>query len=440
MADAENQAFLPIGNEEGPVPVSKKTKNLSYVAFGVCGFILFINLISYDFFAKLIYDIFALYLAYRIFAFQVMERAAHTSIGRDVGQAYLACGLIPATALFFVSSGLLSVLFYMFIALLLFLVKPSWLTDIFDSGKALSGHGNILVDGVLVTDIGTQVKHLSKLDSRETLAHVSRAVANVFHRSSISHLSKLQSRDVLSHVSRAVVAAAQPNSSVYPDMPTVQFEDGTEALPYIADFMRKLSGIPVILLLFVGLVSAFVLKALTQEHTKLVFTSKYAMKRDGASLRSVTASAMAVGLGIAVMTSIVLSGGPIGGVVPALVVGIFFWVYAAFQVATAAMIGVTKFENEQATDPSSKKYVLAMPVLLFGLSNFLPFILLIFFLKGTLPVIANALTEGSGYAGDMSGLYVFLAAIVPLMIAQGCVIVFAIRHAIHLFRDAVTVI
>lgn len=416
MADVENEGLLPAGSAEAPTPVSDMTKTLTYVVFGVCGFIAFLKLFSRAFISTIVFDALALFLAYRLFNFQVMKRASN-SIGLDVGLAYTACGLIPMT--FF--SALLGLgvgfLFYGLIALVVFLIKPTWLTAIVAAAKDSSGHGGLLVNGEPLSASARphHAMRLLRTSKSEALAHVTRAA-----------LLKFPSR-------------SSPSNEALPPL-NLQFEDGTNAGPIYANLVRSISAVPTILLLFVIFVSAFVLKALIQEYSKLYLTSSRACKREGATMRSVTASALAIGLGYTMMVHIVLSGrNP--GIFPALLMGAFFWVAAAFQMATAGLIGMRKWENDEAVFPDDKKSILGLPVLLYGFYFFLPDLGLIALIKISLPMIARILEKGSATSADIMNVFKWFPwYILVLLIAQVAIIVVAVRIALLRFKEATRVV
>lgn len=189
------------------------------------------------------------------------------------------------------------------------------------------------------------------------------------------------------------------------------FADGTNAAPLIAALLLAISRIPLLLILFVLLVNAYFLKAYIPERTKQYIVGSYALNRDNATLRSVTASSMAIGLGIALT---MLTSPETPNLIVLVLNAFAFWVVARLSIAFAEIIGLLVYTNSVAVDDDEKKSPILVPVLIGGSIQLLWSLLLVGFLKRTLPAVSMAFATEFQDASKLIGALIWFPVFLVL--------------------------
>lgn len=421
MADVETAPLLSGPGAAAPLapaPLTQTQRNTK-IAFNVAAVIAVLNLLGGNFLGTLVYEAAAIFLAYTIFDKRIMARGGE-AFPRDTGLAYIACGIGPATLLIFAASVVANIAFFIPLAAAVFMSSPDWLQTVISGAKDISNHG------------GFHVKDDSFAEMR---------------RQAFSHGRKLFSRTSMAHVTRAAVSATKAAGSAWDDLPEsgsddsfvvppITFEDdGSNAAPVVASILRALSTISPLLLVAVLLVNSYVLKALIDIFVKFWLLKTRAMEREGATLRTVTASGLAIALGFSVSTMVLFGSGGSGGIFGALFSVLFFLLFTVYEMALTALVAIQLVQNESSSTAEQKNPLL-IPVLLSGTAAFLPGLVFIACVKTALPVIADVLETGKGDAGQVLHGVSWLPYGFLVSISEVFIFIYTIRLARKRFAEA----
>lgn len=421
MADPENTALLSeggVGPATAPEP-TPRTRRLTYAAFGFIVVLALFPLFSggfAGFFFTLLSFALCGYLSYHIFTRVIQGRVGGTEISRASLLSYVACS-VPAGLLILVSSLLLFVLLFAIIGLGLNTFKPRWYTDIGAAASELGKHGELLMDGRPIMQELKRLHNLGRSSGDGILARArfvlpsdstksmlvmpttARILAATTKRI-LSIGSSLVEKDVSNrgnklanalvkgtHVKSSSASASAPGHTKHGEL---VFEDGTKANPLIASLLLSISRIPLLLILFLFIVNAYFFKGYIPERAKQWIAEGYALKQPNATLRSVTASVMALGLGFAVLAAGL---SPAPSIFVALSNGLIFWIVARVTMAYAEIIGVISYTNSVSAPGQPKKVAILIPVLISGSIQFLWSLFFVGVIKRVLPAFALLLTS-----------------------------------------------
>lgn len=379
MADVESAPLLaaPAAAPAALTPTQWRTRGVLLVA----GVVAALNLFAGPFLATLLYEAAALGLAYYVLLRAVLPRGG-AAFSMDTGLAYVACGLAPATLLVCVGQLVGGVLLAVVGGVVFHIVSPQWLQAIIAAGQTISKHNGLHVkDGAMAGMKHHAIGYGRGLFSKHALPHLTRITAATVSKAATGAWDDLP------------VEGNNNGSFVVP--PIVYNDDGTNAAPAVAAILRAISSISPLFLLIVCAVNAYFFNAFIVEFVMYWLIKTRPMARPGATLRTITASALAIALGFSVSSAVLLGGSGGTDVFSSLFGVLVFVPYTAFELALAGLIGIQLAQN-QSLPLSEERNPLLVPVLLGGTMFFFPSLAFIGFIKKSLPVVADILEAGKG--------------------------------------------
>ncbi len=398
-------------NDADPTPSEYRKATIRFLVVGFLGLITFayspekINLLIFYFLTSLI--------ALRLFISHVIHRFSRGELSAKKAVWFTSIGLERAS-LWLIFFQILNI--FLFFAVALMYIKsstPRWLQDLQVSINNFGCHGDIV-------DVKSRLSHDVIILSRLYNA------SNKFNRFWRPKLL----RSGMTLLSNSLVVSRSPyQSKTEFEVPPMIFEDGTNALPLLSDLFLALSRIPLSVLLFFAFMNAFVVRALPREAVKRYFSRKFTTQLRS-SIQSIVASAAAIGLGMCIFDWVLVNLHS-GGIISAFE----FWLDAAMQIFTGALIGITMHKNSETLYTDEKKEVLLEPVLYRGLYNVYGSLIWIAFLKLACPVLAKLCMQGSGDAADLTPLIPFAGFGFIMTICSIGTVIFVTRKAINSYRE-----
>ncbi len=420
MASIETGALLTADTTE---PVTPATRRWTQVGFGAAAVVVLISLFTGDdgIIASIIFAALAIGLAYLGYRYLVMGK-----VPADLGLSYVACGMWPLLVSFAVITFLWGLIIMLTSSGIVRAWNPLWYRNIKAAGKDLTGHGDLLVNG---QPMRTAMNNYS---------------GTIHHHGGKHHDGKHHGLPLPHAVSRAYLAIPTVTRAALrakhfgayhvretDQMPSLQFQDGTNAAPLIAKFLRSLAGVPYSLLIFVGFIYvvglSYALQALVY-----AFTIR-PLKRPGATLTSVVACSRAIVIGFVALGFIVRS-------MSNIVAFVLFAIYAVFELGLCTLISLRAYANDHAVLEPERKPVLIEPVILQFVYSYIPLIGIYIFFKNAVPIVANIVDQVVTPREGSIAIAKWFIAIPVAFLPQLLLMIYAVRIARKRYHDAVSVL
>ncbi len=352
-------------------------------------------------------------------AFFAYRRLVMGKVPTDLGLSYVACGMWPLLVSYHVLCFLLGLAIIFISRWIISAWNPMWLQTVNAAQNDLSGHGDLLVNGAPTHSFMTNF-------------------SGAIHHSGLKH-----HRLVLSHVaSRAIIALPTVTCAVLRakhfvaftvreanKLPELQFQDGTNAAPLIAKFLRSLAGVPYSLFVLVSFIYVFGSSCVLQG---LVFAFTLGpLKRLGATVLTVVTCSRAMIVGSTTLAFVVNR-------MPNVVVFAFYVIYAVFELGICTIIALSAYANKITVLPSQRKPVLIEPVILDVLYNYPLLIGVLIFFKNAMPILANVLEKVVSTTEAINAIAKWFVVILVAFIPQPVLLVYAVRIARKRYYDALS--
>lgn len=365
---------------------------------------------------SLIFYALAYYISSRLFKNHIIERFSNGEISREKLLWFVSIGLERASLWRVLTTIFYSLLVGIIPIIFILSSNPVWFQDILYSLSSFNDHGEIIN---VTSRIARPLSILNRLYTTSSDIHY--------------FLKPKLLKGGIGLISKTLGFSRSFESESEFDIPILVFEDGTDARPLLGNFLLSLSRIPLWLLLHSSIVDAFIVRALPREGLKSYFTKKFALTPLRSTLQNIVASSASIGLGMCIFDWVFVNA---GGIISAGA----FWLDAAMQIFTGALIGIALHQNSETLYTDEKKSVLLEPVLFRGIYNLTGNLIGIAFLKIVLPIIGEILIRGSGSASDFTSLPNFMVFIVLMVIANITLVVFVTRKSIDSFKENTQII